>query len=994
MEQPARQLDDDGQDERKGVYGDSGVEPSDPRPKLRVLEGGGETSEPKEGHLSDVSSDEPSREQLSNAEERVGPDDTEKSLYKSSGAGLYPSVGRFSLRGRLTRRRAIYGGGMLGAIISLLLFLTLSSGPLQFIHIAQKMQAAHFSHQQDAGDGRMGRIYRFAREGGKPGETRLGWLGSKMHKNILADLEKIGIKPVYKGLDIYQGFEVDRSTKGSPFQDMSNAEVTEALKEKGVNVKEITFEGKTAKVTVKGYINQRRSLKFLSDQTSTSKIPGSVRVRVMERYGLVTWHPMKILDKQLNSKLTDLYDKWKSSREERFKTGAEPGTVDATKAGEKDAKGNVTAEPGEKTALPSDKVKNVLGSIKESNSLKVAGGVAFAVGLVCAVRTVNDNIDDIRYIQVITPLIRMGMDAVTTGNQLMSGQDVDSDTVSFLAKNLDEVDSKGNIVSTWDDAAPIQAQQGQKGGIDIDAADKNQPDQQGIKDVLSGQKPDWLTWSDNAAVGKLCSGAGQAVAGTVSVVIGIFSGGLISTVGSTVVGALASGAVIDKLSNLLSGDAVNVAASGAQWGNNVDFGSRLAANTMAAQFGGTALTDVQSAQLNAVQSNQSDTEFRSKSLAYRLFNPYDSRSTISKVVDGSSPSFTQNLNRIGTMFINSGKNLANVSKLFTASAKAAAPIVYDYGFPEYGFSQQDLDNPAVTDPFANADAAAAILDGPKSDKYTQLAKACFGVNIKKIDNDVGNDGSQIWDVVPADEEAQPYGENYQKNNCNQPGDTDWLKVRFFIFDTGIMEGYACYQGDDQSCSNDGFTVNSSPDDTLPTVPSGSTVNLGDVFKNSTSIACAPGTKDLGLQDGYSGGSPVKIRICAVSNIASSSEESNGGFGVKNAAGKLVVNSRVSGAVYAMAQAAKEDGVTLAASSGFRTMAHQTSLYEQNPDPTRVARPGYSNHQMGLAIDFAGLSASPGPVPGNAIWDWLARNAATYGYKNYPAEAWHWSVTGN
>jgi hypothetical protein len=48
----------------------------------------------------------------------------------------------------------------------------------------------------------------------------------------------------------------------------------------------------------------------------------------------------------------------------------------------------------------------------------------------------------------------------------------------------------------------------------------------------------------------------------------------------------------------------------------------------------------------------------------------------------------------------------------------------------------------------------------------------------------------------------------------------------------------------------------------------------------------------------------------------------------------------------------------------------------------------------LAIDFAGLSASPGPVPGNAIWDWLARNAATYGYKNYPAEAWHWSVTGN
>jgi hypothetical protein len=34
--------------------------------------------------------------------------------------------------------------------------------------------------------------------------------------------------------------------------------------------------------------------------------------------------------------------------------------------------------------------------------------------------------------------------------------------------------------------------------------------------------------------------------------------------------------------------------------------------------------------------------------------------------------------------------------------------------------------------------------------------------------------------------------------------TSWLRIRFFVFDTGIMEGYACFNGDDTSCSNDGF----------------------------------------------------------------------------------------------------------------------------------------------------------------------------------------------
>jgi hypothetical protein len=174
---------------------------------------------------------------------------------------------------------------------------------------------------------------------------------------------------------------------------------------------------------------------------------------------------------------------------------------------------------------------------------------------------------------------------------------------------------------------------------------------------------------------------------------------------------------------------------------------------------------------------------------------------------------------------------------------------------------------------------------------------------------------------------------------------------------------------------------------------GSTVDMDKLFDNSTGVACADGTKDLGIQDGYHGGTKVKIRICAVSNLPSSGEESAGNYGVSGANGKAIVNSRVSGAVYAMAAAAKKDGVSLTANSAFRTMAHQQALCPC--DGVHVAVPGTSNHQMGLAIDFGGgLPATPGPISGNQFWDWLSKNADKFSYKNYPKEAWHWSPTGN
>jgi LAS superfamily LD-carboxypeptidase LdcB len=70
-------------------------------------------------------------------------------------------------------------------------------------------------------------------------------------------------------------------------------------------------------------------------------------------------------------------------------------------------------------------------------------------------------------------------------------------------------------------------------------------------------------------------------------------------------------------------------------------------------------------------------------------------------------------------------------------------------------------------------------------------------------------------------------------------------------------------------------------------------------------------------------------------------------------------------------------------------------------PNRIAAPGYSNHQGGIAIDFMQDRAKGYPISNSyeegeqrkwrATWffDWLQRNAARFGFKQYKKEAWHW-----
>ncbi len=165
---------------------------------------------------------------------------------------------------------------------------------------------------------------------------------------------------------------------------------------------------------------------------------------------------------------------------------------------------------------------------------------------------------------------------------------------------------------------------------------------------------------------------------------------------------------------------------------------------------------------------------------------------------------------------------------------------------------------------------------------------------------------------------------------------------------------------------------------LNVAPTGSTPGTTNIVAGDTSnLTCNAGS-DTGVGDGYQDGKLYKIRLCNVQGI--------------------IVNAQIAVNVDNLLNAAHAAGIPLAG-SGFRTMAQQQALRDAHgcSSPSLpssachppTARPGYSNHQMGLAIDFNNCTTHS-----SACWQWLNVNAGTYHLFNLASEPWHWSVDGH
>lgn len=85
-------------------------------------------------------------------------------------------------------------------------------------------------------------------------------------------------------------------------------------------------------------------------------------------------------------------------------------------------------------------------------------------------------------------------------------------------------------------------------------------------------------------------------------------------------------------------------------------------------------------------------------------------------------------------------------------------------------------------------------------------------------------------------------------------------------------------------------------------------------------------------------------------------------------------------------AAATDGHNMILNSGWRSYPDQQELWNDNPNPARVARPGRSNHQNGIAIDI-----NTGGF-GTAMYNWMKANGPGRGWiRTVNGEDWHWEL---
>ena len=113
----------------------------------------------------------------------------------------------------------------------------------------------------------------------------------------------------------------------------------------------------------------------------------------------------------------------------------------------------------------------------------------------------------------------------------------------------------------------------------------------------------------------------------------------------------------------------------------------------------------------------------------------------------------------------------------------------------------------------------------------------------------------------------------------------------------------------------------------------------------------------------------------------------------------------------MFEEAKKENITLIINSGYRDYNSQTELYnkykntkgEEYADGV-AARPNFSEHQTGLALDLITYGASGTTFESTTAFTWLMKNADKYGFilrypkdkeeiTGYSYESWHWRYVG-
>ena len=923
----------------------------DTRPSLRVLEGGGETTGKKTGNLSEAKKIEGITSGVTTAALGVKNLDPINFI-------------------RRNKKKSIFSASAIASIIVGVMFFNIISGPLQFLHLAEILRK-NYQPLDKTTQVRTRAFLRYVKAD-TAGDTRLNLLGRKTFYKTVQQLDEIGVTFHETNNSNVRAVTIDsgKLSKQHPELKKMNQVEQKAFIAKKLGVEPSVLGNLGSGSSVDGYKFGITSKAF---DLKTSRLVLKNSVHMLEDGQIQTGIKTRILTRYFNA--PSLFHPLKRARAEIDKNVSEK--LSAKEKAREDAKSLQQEIVDSSDEVAEEELKELLDtSAAKSAARGVVGSLVFT-DVLCTIRDTAKSIVLVNRLKIVLPASAMSLKYIAIGSQIQAGQDISTKDLSALSQSF--TDDKGESIWAGKSLKALSGSSTTE-GKDISVM-------RGAAFTGGGKASSIIEATDLAGAGKVaCSGPGKIVQGTVG--LGLIASSIFTGPGGVVSkqalkelashftkelykGVLVAGG-LELIKYLATHDSgIPAPIAGAEGGNVLAYGARAGANMSSISSGGIELSGTETMLVDLEVQQSDSAEFQSRALYARVFDMKDYRSLSGRLIRTAPDTKSAVGQSFANIFTNFGSIFTSTLGSFFVKANAAGEA-YDWGFPRYGIPQSMLDDPELKNPYENASVVESLVKNKeKFDEINGRTQKCFGLEL------IRENGLDVKNIADPENNINPNSEEYESGDCANISDKDWKRVVMFVFDTQTMKAAACFDGDEDSCSSFGFQAgNETSSETA-----GASFNEADLYKDSSHIACAEGTKDAGVQDGYTDGKKVRIRTCAVSNLP--------GTGQESVNGQTVVNSRVSGAIYAMTEAAKKDGVNLATASAFRTMANQQSLWVQfGQDPNRVARPGYSNHQMGLALDLNTDGHS------GAVWNWLDKNASKFGYKNYPAEAWHWSPTGN
>lgn len=716
--------------------------------------------------------------------------------------------------------KEVVAGGLIGtALISGFVgLLSIGTGPLRFMHIGQMLTSADWASLEDEDDNTVMRIYRHLRllNQGTPENTRLNALGNKFADRYEARINSTGLSSAYTNVfGYFDGYALDRSHP--EFRGMNDNQIRDHLEKKYGIPKDAVINGSSlssnpearGKVVIDakklGYFKGKRFLTTKLRQAGVSKLSSAVGTRLLTVRAGATLHPVKKLDEKILRGVENAFNKaMRERRDKLIRKGTNAITAESKPGGQTEEQKRAAAQNADAARNSANEIINEgkqadtairegrdgLSGFRNSLTAKIAGGGAAVTAIPCLLRVIDDEAGEVERQQVILPLQRQAVEFIALGDQVKSGHDIDLRQLEFYDKMLAGKDASGKKTS-FSDAQAIQAIDGKP--------DKGYGPPETLNNIGQGTPFRFLNeGSIGAALDVACHAVVQG-----GLLIVSFIGGPVSTAASAIASYLLLPHIISAATGWLSGNAVDINAVGQEKGNQLRFGSRLAAGDQALASGGRSLSEGEEKELIKIAAVSQRQEFSEKSLAYRLFSPYDYRTPVARLIDRygsvnySGAEATSALTDAFSGIANVGSLITgNLANLLSGRTFAQSDTYYKFPFPKVGFSVAEMNDTRFQNPVEVGRAAGRLFDSPGGKTYIDKMNNCSAVTINK-------DGQGRWNAVSSTDRT-PTMKAITAPEC-QDTSYEWLLTRFFVKYTTNMNAMTCLAGDNESCSYVGFS---------------------------------------------------------------------------------------------------------------------------------------------------------------------------------------------